>query len=146
MNGKFSERTTPLMISAMRRACSSLSITQGPAIRNKSPAPTRTLSIWKERVTKSCSHRARRRTQGQPGVTILSLSSRQFFGAQKHFDHRSIFLLFLFLPVLVRSADEFFKQRMRLQRLRLEFGMELASQGKRMARNFNHLYISTVGS
>src|ERR1700730_6495840 len=74
------------------------------------------------------------------------LSSRQFFGAQKHLDHRGIFLLFLFLSVLVRSADEFFKQRMQLQRLRLEFGMELASQEKRMARDLNHLYISAIGS
>src|SRR6266849_4643250 len=50
MNGKLRERTTPLTISAMRRACSSLSITHGPAMRNRSPAPTRTLSIWKDRV------------------------------------------------------------------------------------------------
>src|SRR5258706_13014107 len=50
MNGKFSERTTPLIISAIRMACSSLSITHGPAIRNRSPAPTRTLSIWKDKV------------------------------------------------------------------------------------------------
>src|SRR5258708_19392913 len=50
MNGKFSERTTALIISAMRSACSSLSITHGPAIRNRSPAPTRTLSIWKDKV------------------------------------------------------------------------------------------------
>src|ERR1700675_1798481 len=50
MNGKFSERTTPLMISAMRSACSSLSITHGPAMRNRSPEPTRTLSIWKDKV------------------------------------------------------------------------------------------------
>src|SRR5271157_4531649 len=50
MNGKFSERATPLTISAMRSACSSLSITQGPAMRNRSPEPTRTLSIWNERV------------------------------------------------------------------------------------------------
>src|ERR1700674_38457 len=50
MNGKLSERTTPLMISAMRSTCSSLSITQGPAMRNRSPEPTRTLSIWKDKV------------------------------------------------------------------------------------------------
>ena len=49
MNGKLRARVTPLMISAMRRACSSLSITQGPAMRKRSPEPMRTLSIWKER-------------------------------------------------------------------------------------------------
>ena len=59
MNGKFSERVTPLMISAMRSACSSLSITHGPAIRKRSPEPTRTLSIWKEEV-KTCSPPRRR--------------------------------------------------------------------------------------
>src|SRR5208282_6646804 len=50
MKGKFSERATPLTISAIRSACSSLSITQGPAMRNRSPEPTRTLSIWKDKV------------------------------------------------------------------------------------------------
>src|SRR6266851_2626310 len=40
MKGKLSERVTPLMISAMRTACSSLSITHGPAMRNRSPEPT----------------------------------------------------------------------------------------------------------
>ena len=49
MKGKFSERVTPLMTSAMKRACFSLSITQGPAMRKRLPEPMRTLSIWKER-------------------------------------------------------------------------------------------------
>src|SRR6185369_16847474 len=50
MKGKFNERVTPLITSAMKRACFSLSITHGPAIRNKLPEPIRTLSIWKEVV------------------------------------------------------------------------------------------------
>src|SRR6266581_5697510 len=50
INGKFSERATPLITSAMNRACFSLSITHGPAIRKRSPDPMRTLSIWNEEV------------------------------------------------------------------------------------------------
>ena len=48
MNGMFSERVTPLMTSAMRMACFSLSMTQGPAMRKRLPEPMRTLSSWKE--------------------------------------------------------------------------------------------------
>src|ERR1017187_8758061 len=48
MKGKFRERATPLMISAMRMACSSLSITHGPAMRNSLPAPILTWLIWKD--------------------------------------------------------------------------------------------------
>ena|SRR5690348_12503753 len=50
MNGTFRERVTPLITSAMKSACFSLSITQGPAIRNKSPEPMRTPSTWNERL------------------------------------------------------------------------------------------------
>src|SRR5215467_13476549 len=48
MKGKLSERATPLMTSAIKSACFSLSMTHGPAIRKRSPEPTRTLSIWNE--------------------------------------------------------------------------------------------------
>src|SRR5882724_12784023 len=50
INGKFSERATPLITSAINSACFSLSITHGPAIRNRSPDPMRTLSIWNDEV------------------------------------------------------------------------------------------------
>src|SRR5882762_4065057 len=76
MNGKFSERTTPLMISAMRSACSSLSITHGPAMRNRSPEPTRTLSIWKDKVKSNTAEARERRESFQ--VSSVSVSS--FFG------------------------------------------------------------------
>src|SRR5208282_2544718 len=84
INGKFSERTTPLMISAMRSACSSLSITHGPAIRNRSPEPTRTVSIWKDRG--NC------------------LSPSHFLRPQKHLHLGHFFLLSLLLSVFVRRA------------------------------------------
>jgi len=54
MNGSYSARVTPLMISAMRMACSSLSITHGPAIKNNSPEPMWTLPTWKDVVNASC--------------------------------------------------------------------------------------------
>src|SRR6266700_104561 len=50
MNGTFRERVTPLITSAMKRACFSLSMTQGPAMRKRLPEPTRTPSIWNERL------------------------------------------------------------------------------------------------
>src|ERR1700690_1617100 len=39
------------MPSAMNSACFSLSMTQGPAMRNRSPEPMRTPSTWNERLT-----------------------------------------------------------------------------------------------
>src|SRR5579862_9876138 len=51
MKGKFSDRVMPLMTSAMKSACFSLSITHGPAIRKRPPSPMRMPSTWKERDT-----------------------------------------------------------------------------------------------
>src|SRR3954470_24362073 len=50
MRGKASDLATPLMISAIRIACSSLSMTHGPAIRKRSPDPTWMSPTWKEGV------------------------------------------------------------------------------------------------
>src|SRR4051795_13045689 len=50
MRGKASDLATPLMISAIRIACSSLSMTHGPAIRKRSPDPTWMSPTWKEVV------------------------------------------------------------------------------------------------
>src|ERR1019366_9790125 len=164
MNGRLSERTTPLMISAMRSACSSLSITQGPAMRNRSPAPTRTLSIWKDKVKilyrrdaenlfQFChfsvlSSRAKRGTCSSRRSLRLGgeLSPSHFFRPQEHLDLCRVLLLFLFLPVFVRSAHECLKQRMRLQRFRFEFRMELASDEERMTGNLHHLNVGAVRS
>src|SRR5260370_35095680 len=48
MKVTFKARVMPLMTAAIKSACSPLSITHGPAIRNRSPEPTRTLSSWKD--------------------------------------------------------------------------------------------------
>src|SRR5208283_3276380 len=53
---------------------------------------------------------------------------------------------FLFLPVFVRSAHKRLKQWMRLQRLRFELRMKLASNKKRVPRNLHDLHISAVWS
>src|ERR1700691_3189831 len=49
------------MISAMRMACSSLSITHGPAIRKRFPEPMRTSPTWKEEIKTKAFHRRTRR-------------------------------------------------------------------------------------
>ena len=54
-------------------------------------------------------------------VSAVNLSSSHFFRTQEHLYFRGVFLQFLFLAVFVRSAHERLEQRMRLQRLRLEF-------------------------
>src|SRR5579859_3488750 len=50
INGRLSDRVTPLMTSAMKSACFSLSITHGPAMRKRLPEPMLMPSIWKETV------------------------------------------------------------------------------------------------
>ena len=47
--------------------------------------------------------------------------------------------------MLQRGAEKRGEQRMRLQRLRFEFGMELASQIPRMIRQFADLDVHAVG-
>ena len=46
------------------------------------------------------------------------------------------------LPILIASRNKLPEQRMRLQRLRFELGMELAPNEIRMVRNLDDLYIS----
>src|ERR1700691_2446294 len=46
--------------------------------------------------------------------------------------------------MLIRRGDKRAEQRMRLQRLRLELGMELASDEMRMIRQFHHLNVCAV--
>ena len=67
---------TPLMISAMRMACSSLSITHGPAIRKRSPEPMRTSPSWKEesKVAKTFNHRAHRERREKSQIQFALLS------------------------------------------------------------------------
>src|SRR6266403_5527644 len=77
---------------------------------------------------------------------LNGLSSPHFVRPQEHLDLGGAFLLFLLPPVFVRSAHERLEQRMRLQRLRFEFRMELAPNEKRMTRNLHHLNVSAIGS
>src|ERR1700675_4959040 len=77
---------------------------------------------------------------------LNGLSSPHFVWPQEHLDLSGVFLLFPLPSVFVRSAHKRLKQRMRLQRLRFEFRMELAPNKKRMPRNLDHLNVSAVRS
>src|SRR6476660_322642 len=113
MKGKFSERVTPLITSAMKRACFSLSITQGPAIRKRLPEPIRTLSIWKEVVMFETTEDTEE-TEKTVTFEFLSvlrvicgyLSFPDLFRTMKHFHFRSCFFRSTFQSMLIRGADE----------------------------------------
>src|SRR5205807_10434651 len=76
MKGKLSERVTPLMISAMRMACSSLSITHGPAMRNRSPEPTVMSPILNDLAISCCaSHPSLCLGESPDSETILCVPS-----------------------------------------------------------------------
>src|ERR1035438_1876759 len=79
-------------------------------------------------------------------VRSPDLSSPHFFRTQEHLDLRRVLSHLLILSILVGSSHECLEQRMRLQRLRLEFRMKLAPDKKRMSRNLHHLYISSIRS
>ena len=63
----------------------------------------------------------------------------------KHFDFRRCLLRAALQPVLVRGANKCLEHGMRLERLRLELGMELASDEVRMVFDFHHLDVGPVG-
>src|SRR5713226_8180304 len=138
MNGNPSALVTPLMISAMRMACSSLSITHGPAIRKRLPEPMRTSPTWKSVFSSWLSVFGDNRF-------LSGLSSRYSLWSMKHLYRRSFFLGPPLRAMLVRRRNERAEQRMRLQRLRLELGMELAADEMRMVRQLDHLNVSAVG-
>ncbi len=71
--------------------------------------------------------------------------SRHFHRPVKHFNGGGLFVCKSLLPMLVRCADERSEERMRLERFRFEFGMELASDEVRMVRQFDHLDVSSIG-
>src|ERR1700686_5813526 len=79
-------------------------------------------------------------------VSTAGLSPSHFFRPQEHLDLGGTLLHFLLPSVLIRSAHERLKQRMRLQRLRFEFRMELTPNEKRMTRNLHDLNVSAVRS
>src|SRR5208283_206531 len=147
MNGRFSARVTPLITSAINKVCFSLSMTHGPAIRNRLPDPMRTPSTWKEILISS----------GRPAhdgrfsfVYLRVLSGERFLPAahvlrpveQLHFGCR--FLRSPLQPVLVSRSHESLEQRMRLQRLGFELGMKLAPDEMRMVRKLHDLDIRSI--
>src|ERR1700690_733103 len=64
----------------------------------------------------------------------------------EHFYFRGVFLRPPLQAMLIGRAHEGLEQRMRLQRLRLELGMELAADEVRVIRQFHHLHVSSVRS
>src|SRR5208283_2805556 len=67
------------------------------------------------------------------------------FTTKKLFDCRILERFPAMDTALVRSLYESRKQRMRLQRLRLELGMELAAEEEWVTGNFNDFDVSSVG-
>src|SRR5579872_2498466 len=76
MNGNPSALVTPLIISAMRIACSSLSITHGPAIRNRSPEPIRMSPTWKEEIKSEPFHGRAPREHGAVATHKIKIEVR----------------------------------------------------------------------
>src|SRR5438876_46392 len=101
------------MASAMRRTCSSLSITQGPAISASGLAPPKRI----DGVTSICTG-ILDVPQQRPGQTPLA--------------------------IFICGRYERPEQRMRLERLRFELGMELAAQIPRMAGNLANLDVGAI--
>lgn len=63
----------------------------------------------------------------------------------EHLQLSGFFLHAPLVSVVVGCADKASKQRMRLEWLRLELWVELASDEVGMVRKFDHLDVSTVG-
>src|SRR5262252_455696 len=81
---------------------------------------------------------------GDSGVKLLP--PRYALGPMEHLDFDCLFLGPTLLAIFIRRAHEGAEQRMRLERLRLEFRMELASDEVRMVRQLHHLDIGPIGS
>src|SRR5882724_4349697 len=107
MKGKFSDRVTPLMTSAIKIACSSLSITQGPAIRNSPPAPILTLSIWKDALMGLTTEGTGNTEGTATGKAVLS--SSRLLRPVEHFHFRRRFVSAPFQSVFIRCAHESLK-------------------------------------
>ena len=105
MNGTLSERVTPLMTSAMNSACFSLSMTQGPAMRNRLPEPMLNAvdlegNGHRKALTAEDAEIAERITQMRPTVVFLGETRvnlvvqvylrRHLFRPVKHLDFRSL--------------------------------------------------------
>src|SRR5271157_5559627 len=112
------------MASAILSAWTSLSMTQGPAMRNSCPPPMVTSPTWKRRFTP---------------VSVLHL-----FRPMEHLHRNLLPGVLAKQAILVRRLGERREQGMRLQRLRLELGMELAAKEVGMLGNFDDLDVGAV--
>src|SRR6266853_4167731 len=130
MNGNSSERATPLIISAMRIACSSLSMTQGPAMRKRLPLPMRTSPTWNSvfrlpvSALRSQLRALHRRVRpSPPGWKVVrnhsspvflgvlgdlggELSSSYFFRPMEHLDGCRFFFSLSLLAVFISRAHK----------------------------------------
>src|SRR5690349_17638933 len=75
-----------------------------------------------------------------------ALPPSHFFRPVEHLHLRRSFIRAAFQSALVGRANERREHRMRLQRLRLEFRMELAADEMRMIRQLHHLDVSPIRS
>src|SRR3954447_1317213 len=80
-----------------------------------------------------------------PASSAFRELNTNLLGTMKHFHLRRFSLSAALRSVLVRCADECTEQRMRLERLRFEFRMKLASDEVRMIRQFYHLDVGCIG-
>src|SRR5215467_2945469 len=80
-----------------------------------------------------------------PRLRGEALPPRYALGPMEHLDFDCLFLGPTLLAICIRRAHEGAEQRVRLERLRLEFRMELASDEVRMVRQLHHLDIGPIG-
>src|SRR5579885_2797828 len=139
--GTRSSRVTALIASAILRACVSLSITHGPAMRKSSPDPTCTLPISNSVVAFAIPNAVRNPYQFRRSVGNDKKSSA--LASEIILLHFNLVCATL-ASILVRRLDEFAEERMRLEWLRLEFRVELAAEEVRMVRNLKDLDVSSV--
>src|SRR5579884_3343885 len=122
--GTRSSRVTALIASAILRACVSLSITHGPAMRKSSPDPTCTLPISNSVVAFAIPNAVTNPYQfRRPSGMTKSLA----LWPQKQFLFYFNLLRATLASILIRRLDELAEEWMRLKWFRLEFRMELAA-------------------
>src|SRR5271167_1116046 len=81
---------------------------------------------------------------GDLGDKSSCLSTRNFLRAMEDFQRCRLFLRPPLRAVLIRRRNECAEQRMRLQRLRLELRMKLASDEMWMVEQFDHLDVGAI--
>src|SRR5215469_3150966 len=130
MYGTLRSEVIRWIASAIVRACDSLSITHGPAIRNSRPSPTRTGPISNVWLTNE--------------ILVDTATAKPDRKALGHYFRSELRRRPALQPVLVARRHKLPEQRMRLQRLRLELRMELAPQEIWMPGNLHDLDIRRI--